>query len=121
MAAQDALMQGIIDAINNQTAELLRFIVHDYVNSALVTFKASSATVVKLKDPTPLRRGLIIVNTDANNLYLRYGDAASTSSGGWTYIIPAGATWEMPKPIYTGLITGIWTAAGSGIANMTEV
>ena len=119
MAAQDALMQGIIDAINAQSTQIAYGT--GVVNAAQITFKASSATSVMLWNKNSVRRGAILVNTDANDLYIRFGTTASTSSGGWTYKIPSGATWEMPQPIFGGRIDGIWSAAGAGVAEMTEM
>ena len=108
-----------------EVRDVLRDIVEDRaaasVGSALITSKSSSATSIKLVDANGYRRGLIVVNTDANDLWLRYGETATTGSGGWTYKIGSGVTWEMPLPVYTGRIDGIWTAAGAGIAEITEV
>lgn len=118
--AQPAKLDDILKAIQDQTAEILRLSPPPAM-AAMMTFKASSATSIMLLLANPGRRGLILVNTDANDLYLRYGPTASTASGGWTYKIPAGATWEMAQPIYGGRIDGIWTLAGAGIAEMTEM
>lgn len=120
MAAQDALLQDIAQVMRDQTSDL-KYMFPGPVLSASISSKASSATTIRLLAPNPVRRGVILVNTDANDLYLRYGDTATTASNGWTYKISAGATWEMPQPIYAGRIDGIWTAAGAGVAEMTEL
>ena len=84
------------------------------VNSA-----ATSQTLLAAKSPRGSRGGVIIRNSDANNLYIAYADTATTSA--YTDVIEAGVTWEMPEPIYDGVISGIWAADGSGAAAITEL
>lgn len=119
MAAQDTWFAAIVQAINDLKSSF------DYANqgpttSPVIRAITSSATSVPLALRNPTRRGMILVNTDANSLYLRYGDTATVSSLGWTYIIGPNGTWEMPVPVYSGRIDGIWAAAGSGVAEITE-
>ena len=57
-------------------------------------------------------------NSDANDLYLKYGTTATTAE---SIRIPYNGYWEMPQPIYTGRIDAIWTADGSGSAIYTEL
>ena len=120
MATQDTLMQAIAQAVNDQTT-VLQYMFPGPAMSALITFKASSASSIPMVLINPVRRGLIIVNTDGNDLWIRYGPTATTGSGGWTYKIGAGVTWEMPMPVFAGQIDGIWTAAGTGVAEITEL
>jgi hypothetical protein len=88
----------------------------------VITSQVSSATVVTLFAANANRRGAVIVNTDTNALFIRYGAGATTAAGGWSYQIASGVTWEMPwSMVYTGVISGIWTAAGTGLAEMTEL
>jgi hypothetical protein len=65
------------------------------------------------------RGGLIIYNSDANDLYIKYGATASMTD--FTVKIPSGGYWEMPQPAYPGRIDGIWAADGSGSAHITEL
>lgn len=116
--AQTELTQ-ILEAIQEQT-DWLRHWNDLKANQALITFKSSSATNINLLPANPTRKGAVLVNTDANDLWIRYGETATASSGGWTYKIPQNVTWEMPQPLYTGRIDGIWTAAGAGVAEITE-
>jgi hypothetical protein len=88
---------------------------------ATVSHVDSLATTQQLLAVNVNRLGVVISNTDANDLYLKYGLTATTSSDGWTYIIRAGATWEMPLPIFCGRLDGIWSADGSGYAEITEL
>lgn len=90
--------------------------------TATVTSVPSQATVITLLALKASRKGVVIVNTDANDLYIKYGSGASLSAGGWTYKIGTGVTWEMPwSMIYTGIITGIWSVDGVGVAEITEL
>lgn len=64
------------------------------------------------------RKGATITNTDANVLYLDLsgGTASSTS-----YSVPVSSAGFYTVPFgYTGAITGIWAADGSGAALVTE-
>ena len=62
---------------------------------------------------------VIVYNDSTEILYLKYGATASTTS--YTVQIPAGGYWEMPFPIYTGAIDGIWANNASGVARITEL
>lgn len=65
------------------------------------------------------RLGLIIVNDSASaTLYIAY--AATASLTAYTEKVYPGQTWEMPSPIYGGLVSGIWDAA-VGNARITEL
>lgn len=79
---------------------------------------ASSATSVQLLAANPDRKGVAIFNDSTQVLKIKYGTAASATS--FTYEIPAAGTWNMPFPIYTGIIHGIWAAA-NGNARITEL
>lgn len=93
----------------------------DGVGQPSISSVDSTASSTTLLAANIGRRGVIIVNTDANDLYLKYGTTATTASGGWTVKIGSGGYWEMPQPIYTGIIDGIWSADGSGLAEITEL
>lgn len=110
-------LREVLDALRDEAENR----VPASVGSAQITSKSSSSSSIKLVDANGYRRGLIVVNTDANSLYLRYGDTATTAADGFTVIIPANGTWEMPLPVYTGRIDGIWAADGSGVAEITEL
>ena len=80
---------------------------------------AGSATNVTLRASAATRLGLMVFNDNTTSLYLKYGATASATS--FTVFMGPGAYWEMPKPIYTGTVDGIWTAAGAGSARVTEL
>jgi hypothetical protein len=102
MAAGGA--DGFVAALKSGTAT------RSTVNSA-----ASSATILAANTS---RKGASIYNSDANTLYLDLsgGTAATTRC---QYAIASGQTHEVPFG-FTGLITGIWGADGSGLADVVE-
>jgi hypothetical protein len=77
---------------------------------------ASSTTLLAA---SATRKGAICHNDSTSILYLKYGATASATS--FTAKIPADGYWEMPEPIYTGIIDGIWSADASGAARLTEL
>lgn len=89
----------------------------DKTNTATLANVASSASNVTLQASNTSRIGLTIFNDSAQSLFVKYGATASSSS--FTVKILAGGYWEMPQPIYTGIVDGIWVAA-DGSARMTE-
>lgn len=83
---------------------------------ANVSGSASSVTLLALNTD---RLGVILHNDSTAVLYLKYGSTASTTS--YTYKIDPGVHWEMPdRVLYSGIITGIWSAA-NGSARTTEL
>lgn len=59
-------------------------------------------------------------NNAAQNADLRLKFGATASTADYDVIIPAGYNYEMPQPIYTGRIDGIWHSTGAGFARVTE-
>ena len=88
------------------------------VAAGTLTSVNSLATSAQLLAANTARKGVIIRNTDANSLYVHYGTTATADAA---VEIPTGAMWEMPSPIYTGRIDGIWAADGSGAAKILEL
>lgn len=86
--------------------------------SATLANVASSATNVTLQASNANRIGLTIFNDSTAILYVKFGATASSSS--FTVKMNAGAYYEMPQPIYTGIVDGIWASA-TGNARMTEL
>jgi hypothetical protein len=89
-------------------------------DSATISSVPSQDTNINLLASNANRRGVIIHNSDAGPLFIKYG-ATATATTSYTYKIPTGEHWEMPGPIYTGAIDGIWTTSGSGSAVITEL
>lgn len=89
------------------------------IATATLSQVASSATSGQLLAANASRKGAMIQNTDTNNLYLKFGTTASLTS--FTVRIPQNGYYELPQPVYTGRIDGIWDIDGSGSAVMTEL
>lgn len=86
--------------------------------SATLANVASSASNVTLQASNANRRGLMIFNDSTAILYVKFGATATSSS--YTVQMAAGAYYEFPSPIYTGIVDGIWASA-NGNARMTEI
>jgi hypothetical protein len=84
-----------------------------------LTNVSSSASSVQLLASREARRAFYIHNDSPNDLFVKFGTTASTSS--FTVKLLGGAFFEAPTdPIYTGRVDGIWSAA-SGAARITEI
>lgn len=88
-------------------------------DAATLSNVADQDTNIQLLASNADRRGVILHNDSPGILYLKYGTTASITS--YTVKIAADGYWEMPMPIYTGQIDGIWTSAASGSARITEL
>lgn len=86
--------------------------------AATLSNVSSSASNGTLLASNADRIGVLIVNDSTATLYLKYGATASTSS--YSVKMEPGSYWEMPQPIYTGIIDGIWSSA-NGSARITEL
>lgn len=100
-------------------AVLAELLLAQRVATATLSNVAANAASVTLLAANVNRRGVVIVNDSATaTLFIKYGAAASAAS--FTFYLGAGQTWEMPLPLYTGILDGIWTAA-IGAARITEL
>lgn len=79
---------------------------------------AGSASSVVLRAAAATRLGLTIFNDSTASLYIKFGATASATS--FTVFVGPGAYYELPQPVYTGTVDGIWTAA-AGNARVTEM
>jgi hypothetical protein len=109
-------IEVLITAGNASLADLQDALTAD---AATLSNVASQDTNINLLASAGTRRGVIIHNDDTGVLYVKYGSTASTTS--YTVKIPVDGYWEMPGPIYTGAIDGIWVTSGSGSARITEL
>jgi hypothetical protein len=64
------------------------------------------------------RKMAVIYNNSNANLYIKYGEGASTDS--FTVKMQAGDYFELPSPCYSGRIDGIWSEV-NGNAMITEI
>jgi hypothetical protein len=87
-------------------------------SSAVLVNVADQATSINIVSSDATRANLTIVNDSTAILYIKFGATASTTS--FSYKIGPDGTFEMPTPIYTGAIDGIWSADASGSARSTS-
>lgn len=89
--------------------------------AATETGVGASASSVTILASNAARKGCLVTNDIGSaTLYLRFSaTAATTASGGYSVILTPGQSYEMGPNIYSGAITGIWSAA-TGFANVTE-
>lgn len=86
--------------------------------TATLTNVTSSASNVTLQAANTSRRGWACFNDSTQALYIKHGATASTSS--FTVKVLPGGYYEMPQPLYTGIIDGIWDSA-NGAARVEEL
>lgn len=81
-----------------------------------VNYSGSNQTVVA---SNASRIGLMLFNDTDGSLFLKYGSGSSSSS--FTVKVAAGGYWEMPQPIFTGILTGTGTGGSTGATRVTEL
>lgn len=86
---------------------------------AAETRVAISATSVTILAANAARLGAVIVNDSDKLLYLKMGAGPATVTS-FTYKMPPDDRVEVPAN-FDGIITGIWSAAGAGAAQVTEL
>lgn len=89
-------------------------------DTATLTSVASQDTNITILAANANRIGATIFNNDTGPLYIKFG-ATATATTSNTVCIAAGGYYELPAPVYRGIIDGIWTTSGSGSANVTEL
>lgn len=85
---------------------------------ATVTSVNSAATSTTIIAANRYRAGVSVTNTDANALYLLVGGGTASTTNYSVKLVSDGY-FEVPYN-FTGAITGIWAADGSGTALVTE-
>lgn len=86
--------------------------------SALTQVTAATSTTTVLASNSS-RVGAYVFNDSTATLYLAFASTASTTA--YTLQVPPGGTYLHDGPvIYTGQLSGIWSAA-NGAARVTEV
>lgn len=110
-------LNGRLQRVAQRLTSLIAFWVAATGTKTSVNSGVASVTILAAN---AARKGAMFKNTDANILYLDLsGGTASATS--YSVDIAPGGFYELPSsPLYTGLITGIWAADGSGAALVTE-
>ncbi len=107
-ATTDVLQVEVVDSTGTSTA----------IASSVVTSVNASATSVVLLASNASRKGATFYNDSAAILYLAF--AATASAAAYTVQMVANAYFELPWPVYTGVISGIWVSA-TGAVKITEL
>lgn len=89
----------------------------DNKQTATLTNVAASATSVVLFAASGTAVGRAIYNDSTNILYVKFGATASTTS--FTVQMASEAYYELPRPMYGGIVHGIWDGT-NGAARVTE-
>lgn len=89
------------------------------VSTATLTNVSDAATNTQLSAANTSRKGWFVTNDSTVALNVNFGATASATA--YTVRIPASGFYEMPMPIYTGVINGIWDSDASGAARITEL
>lgn len=92
-----------------------------YPQPTNVAYAATTDTALSAANAN--RRQYIVSNDTTAKLYILIDPAGSTaaSATSYTYIVPAGGTFEMPNPISTARVRGFWAAGGAGTAAVTDI
>lgn len=88
------------------------------VNTATLTSVNSGTNSVTILASNTARYGGSVTNTDANALYLLLGGGTASATN-YSVKLFTDDYFEVPYG-FTGAITGIWAADGSGVALVTE-
>lgn len=78
---------------------------------------ASGTSDVRLLAANAQRKGFIVVNDDANRLYVLLGSGTSSSTN-YSFSLAQNENAQMAG--YVGELRGVWAADGSGSARVTE-
>jgi hypothetical protein len=89
------------------------------IATATLSNVAAAAISTSLLAAGAYRKGVLVFNDADEALLLKYGATASATS--YTVKIAAGGYWEMPWPVFTGALDGIWENAPTGAARITEL
>lgn len=92
--------------------------VNETVSSASLSNVSGSASNVQLLASNASRKGASFFNDSTATLYIKFGTTASASS--FTTKLLPNQYYEMPFPVYTGEIDGIWDSA-NGAVRITEL
>lgn len=87
-------------------------------STATLSNVSASASSVTLLASNANRKMATFFNDSTSTLSLKFGATASATS--FTVNLIASAYYELPLPVYTGIIDGIWTVA-TGAVRVTEL
>jgi hypothetical protein len=100
------------------TADGALTVIDSRPGTATLANVSASITSVTLQASNVARRGLCVYNDSTSVMYLKFGSAASATS--YTLQMGPGGYYELPLPVYSGIVTGVWVSA-VGTARVTEL
>lgn len=109
-------LNGRLQRIAQRLTSLISFFAPATATRTAVASGVASVNILALNTA---RKGASVSNDDANILYLDLSGGTASATN-YTVQVPGnGGYYEVPFG-YTGLITGIWAADGTGSARVTE-
>ena len=88
-------------------------------SSSAVSSVTSAATNTVLLASNASRRQAVLYNDCDKAVYVKLGATASSTS--FSYRLQPNQTLELPTPVYTGAIDGIWDSSPTGSMRVTEI
>ena len=116
--SSDSVTEGDVGVVRMSLARALHVV--NVADTATLTSVASQDTNITILAANANRIGATIFNNDTGPLYLKFG-ATATATTSNTVMLAAGGYYELPAPVYRGIIDGIWTSSSTGACNITEL
>lgn len=92
----------------------------DIVTSASFAATGSSTgSSFPIASTNTSRKTFSLYNNCSSSLYVKLGGPASSQV--MTVTLALGGLYEMPAPVYTGQVWGLFAATGSGLANAFDM
>ena len=88
-------------------------------STSTVTSVTAAATNTNLLASNTSRRQAVLYNDCDKAVYVKLGSTASSTS--FSYRLQPNQTLELPTPVYTGAIDGIWDSSPTGSMRVTEI
>lgn len=86
-----------------------------------ITSVGDAAASTTILAANTARKGAAFYNLSTAILYLNLAGGTATTTTGFTVALAASSGYfELPQPVYTGLVTGIWASDAGGTVNVTE-
>lgn len=105
-------------AINSDGSINSNVIISTSVTASTLTNVAASATSVQLLASNTSRKMAIFYNDSNADLRIKFGTTASATS--FTVLVTPDGYYQLPLPVYQGIIHGIWNTS-NGTVRITEL
>jgi hypothetical protein len=117
----NALTSTVVGAAQALDVNVTQNVVPTSGTATASTVAGNAASVQLLASNTSRKMAMIFNDSTHNNaiLYIAFGVAASATV--FVTQIAAGGYYELPLPIYTGAINGIWIGSATANARITEL